>query len=164
MNLEKIFMRTKEQQEKEKLLIANLKNIDAKIKKEEKEERNLARLINNDLEEVKIPAQTKKVSGVMLLSNRFQAKLPISDTMQLQIQSVLQSMKIKPSELHFSQPVLEEFENLRELMLTYFSLDKYITERAEELGTVKEQHTELDTLKMVYEKSAQHLKLKNQQM
>jgi len=37
-------------------LIANLKNIDAKIKKEEKEERNLARLINNDIEEFKIPS------------------------------------------------------------------------------------------------------------
>jgi len=47
-------------------------------------------------------------------------------------------MKIKPSELHFSQPVLEEFENLRELLLTYFSLDKYINDRQEELATVKE--------------------------
>jgi hypothetical protein len=69
--LEKIFMRTKEQHEKEKHYIASLKNVDAKIKKEEKEERNLARLISNDLEDIKAPIQTKKVSGVMLLSNRF---------------------------------------------------------------------------------------------
>jgi hypothetical protein len=46
-------MRTKEQQDKEKLLIQDLKNIDSKIKREEKEERNLARLISNDLEEIK---------------------------------------------------------------------------------------------------------------
>lgn len=57
--------------------------------------------------------------------------------------------------------MLEEFENLRELMLTFFSLDKYINERQEELGTVKEQITELETLKGVYEKSAQYSKYKN---
>ncbi len=48
-------MRTKEQLEKEKLLLTNLKKIDSKIKKEEKEERNLAKLISNDLEDVKMP-------------------------------------------------------------------------------------------------------------
>lgn len=64
-------MRTKEQHEKEKHYIASLKNVDAKIKKEEKEERNLARLIGNDLEDIRAPISTKKVSGVMLLSNRF---------------------------------------------------------------------------------------------
>jgi hypothetical protein len=69
-------------------------------------------------------------------------------------------MRIKPSELHCSQVVLDEFENLRELLLTYFSLDKYISNRQEELGTVQEQHVELDTLKMVYEKSSQHLKMR----
>ena len=69
--MEKIFMRTKEQHEKEKHYIASLKNVDAKIKKEEKEERNLARLIGNDLEDIRIPMQTKKACGVMLLSNRF---------------------------------------------------------------------------------------------
>ena len=41
-------MRTKEQIEKEKVLLANLKKIDSKIKKEEKEEKNLARLVAND--------------------------------------------------------------------------------------------------------------------
>jgi hypothetical protein len=46
-------MRTKEQQDKEKVLIQDLKNIDSKIKREEKEERNLARLISNDLDEIK---------------------------------------------------------------------------------------------------------------
>jgi len=34
-----------------------------------------------------------------------------------------------------------------------FALDKYITVKQEEVGLVKEQYQELDTLKMVYEKS-----------
>ena len=63
-------MRTKEQLEKEKQLMASLKKIDQKIKKEEKEEKNLARLIGNDLEEIKMPL--KKCSGVMLLFKSLQ--------------------------------------------------------------------------------------------
>jgi hypothetical protein len=52
-NLEKLFMRTKDQMEREKLMQIELKKIEQKIKKEEKEERNLAKLIENDLEEAK---------------------------------------------------------------------------------------------------------------
>jgi hypothetical protein len=143
-------MRTKEQLEKEKQLMASLKKIDQKIKKEEKEEKNLARLIGNDLEEIKMPL--KKCSGVMLLSNRFSSKLPVNDTLQQLIDAALNGMKIKPSELHFSQPVLEEFDNLREQLLVLFALDKYIEEKQEEVGLAQDQHQELDTLKVVYDK------------
>jgi hypothetical protein len=73
-------------------------------------------------------------------------------------------VKIKPSDLHFSQPVLDEFENLRELMLQYFAFEKFYNDRKEELEDVKEQKKELDTLQMMYEKSSQHLKIKNQIM
>lgn len=73
-----------------------------KLKKEEKEEKNLARLIQNDLDEMRDINHLKRVSGVTLLSNRFQTKLPVSERMQMQIQATLQGMKIKPSELHFS--------------------------------------------------------------
>jgi hypothetical protein len=70
---------------KEKELLNTLKKIDIKLKKEEKEERNLQRLINNDLEQMKDINYQKKVSGVTLLSNRFQTKLPVSEKMQMQI-------------------------------------------------------------------------------
>ena len=39
--------------EREKLMQIELKKIEQKIKKEEKEDRNLAKLIENDLEEAK---------------------------------------------------------------------------------------------------------------
>jgi len=42
-----------------------------KLKKEEKEEKNLARLIQNDLEEMKDVHNLKRVQGVTLLTNRF---------------------------------------------------------------------------------------------
>ena len=41
-------MRTKEQHEKEKILLADLKKLDQRIKKEEKEERNFRKLIYSD--------------------------------------------------------------------------------------------------------------------
>ena len=39
--------------EREKLMQLELKKIEQKIKKEEKEERNLAKLIDNDMEDAK---------------------------------------------------------------------------------------------------------------
>lgn len=41
-------------------------------------------------------------------------------------------------------------------MLTYFSLDKYINDKQDELGIVKEQNEELDELKKVYVKSVEY--------
>lgn len=59
-NLEKLFMRTKDQMEREKLMQIELKKIEQKIKKEEKEERNLAKLIENDFEEAKYQFSLEK--------------------------------------------------------------------------------------------------------
>ena len=59
-NLAKVFMRTKEQIEHEKYLQAELKKIDQKLKKEEKEEKNLAKLIGRDIEEAKLPPELEK--------------------------------------------------------------------------------------------------------
>lgn len=47
-NIEKLALRTKDQQEKEKQLILEMKKIEQKIKKEEKEEKNLRKLIYLD--------------------------------------------------------------------------------------------------------------------
>ena len=69
-----------------------MKKIDQKLKKEEKEERTLAKLKATDMEYMRLPQELEKVnsktakrdgsraySGVMLLSNRFQSKLPVSE-------------------------------------------------------------------------------------
>jgi len=74
-------MRTKEQIQKEKDLYINLKKVDMKLKKEEKEEKNLARLIGNDMDDMKEISHVKKVQGVALLTNRFHTKLPVSEKM-----------------------------------------------------------------------------------
>lgn len=50
-------MRTKDQHEKEKLLTAEMKKLDQKIKREEKEERNLRKLIYADTNFTQPPQQ-----------------------------------------------------------------------------------------------------------
>ena len=48
INTEKLLMRTKEQHEREKLLVNELKKVEQRIKKEEKEEKNFRKLIYDD--------------------------------------------------------------------------------------------------------------------
>lgn len=49
MNLARFFTRTKEDNEEEKNLIADLKKLDQLIKKTEKEERQLDKLVKNEI-------------------------------------------------------------------------------------------------------------------
>ena len=59
-NLEKIFMRTRDQIEREKFQLGELKKIEQKLKKEEKEEKNLAKLMGRDIEESRMPMEVIK--------------------------------------------------------------------------------------------------------
>ena len=54
-DLEKYMMRSRQQQEKGKQILQEIKKIDLKIKKLEKEEKNIARLMNNELDDYKTP-------------------------------------------------------------------------------------------------------------
>jgi len=47
-NNEKLFMRTKEQHEKEKILVGELKKLEQRIRKEEKEEKYYRKLVYSD--------------------------------------------------------------------------------------------------------------------
>ena len=149
-----------------------MKKIDQKLKKEEKEERTLANLKATDMEYMRLPQELEKVnsksakrdgsraySGVMLLSNRFQSKLPVSEQMQLQVNAALQGMKVDVNSLHASRQVLDAFDDLREELLVFFSLDKFIKDKEEEGEDVREHISELEALKSVYDKADQQQKL-----
>ena len=71
--------------------------------------------------------------------------------MQFQVNGTLSEMKIKPSELHFSQAVLEKFDTLREELLLLQALDKQIDMKRDESDSFKENMKEFDALKVVYE-------------
>jgi len=81
------------------------------------------------------------------------SKLPVNDAFQTQLTQALQSMKIKPQELHCSQKVLEEYENLRETLMIYFSLDKYYNERFEEIQNSAEIKEDINIMSNVYKKA-----------
>lgn len=72
-------MRTKEQIEKEKQMMTSLKKVDQKLKKDEREEQCLNKLLDLAHDESKL--NLNKASGVMLLSNRFSTKLPVNETL-----------------------------------------------------------------------------------
>ena len=59
-------------------------------------------------------------------------------------------MKIKPSELHFSRPILEKFDTLREELLKLFAIEKYIEKKKGELGNYKDNLDEFNALHKVY--------------
>ena len=66
-------------------------------------------------------------------------------------------MKIDPINLHCSKAVCEEFDSLREQLLVYISLDKYISKKKEEENDVKEWKEELEALHNVFEKNREYL-------
>jgi len=59
-------------------------------------------------------------------------------------------MKIKAGDLHFSRPILEKFDHLREELLKLFALEKFCHKNKGELGNFKENLDELEALKSVY--------------
>jgi hypothetical protein len=93
----------------------------------------------------------------MLLSSRLLTKLPVSESIQMQMDAALQGMKIDPSSLHCSKAVCEEFDNLREQLLIYFAIDKFIGKKKEEQAEVKEWREEIESLLGVFEKNREYL-------
>jgi tRNA C32,U32 (ribose-2'-O)-methylase TrmJ len=62
INTEKLLMRTKEQHEREKLLVNELKKVEQRIKKEEKEEKNFRKLIYDDQSFAIPPQNTNSIN------------------------------------------------------------------------------------------------------
>lgn len=75
----------------------------------------------------------------------------------------MQGMKIDPSNLHCSKAVCEEFDNLREQLLIYFAIDKFINKKKEEQSEVKEWREEIESLFGVFDKNREFLE-KNAKM
>eukprot|EP00347_Sterkiella_histriomuscorum_P001401 403372177 len=164
-NLEKLFLRTKEQHEKEKLLIAELKKLEQKIKKEEKEEKNLRRLIYNDSSFSLPPVNNgnqgvpeyvgqaangeddlgqkggrrDRGSGVYLRSQVLQATLPTKkEHLQKKFEIVMKELKIDPLELKPTQRVVDKYQELMNEILKMFALQNYIKKKKEDLGIINE--------------------------
>ena len=71
-------------------------------------------------------------------------------------------MKIDANNMHASRAVLDAFDDLREELLVFFSLDKFIKDKQEEGEDVREHISELEALKAVYEQADAQAKLLRQ--
>lgn len=137
-NLEKLFMRTKEQHEKERALLQEAKKIEQKIKKEEKEEKQLRKIIHADQGEKKeiVPVpedddlgkggRRDRGSGVYLRSQRLSAPLPVSEKMNQKMETVLNELKVKATELKPTERVVDLYDDIRKEVLKLFQLQKFI--------------------------------------
>ena len=47
-------------------------------------------------------------------------------------------MRIDPNSLHYSQPVLELLDNLKEELMVMFNLDKFIEKKQDEIDECKQ--------------------------
>jgi len=170
-NLEKLFMRTKEQHEKEKQMQAEAKKLEQKIKKEEKEEKNLRKLINaeNQVQNQEIAegeealgdepqkgGRRDRGSGVYLRSNRLIAPLPISEKMNKKLEDMLGQWKINGAELKPTAQVVKQYDELRREILHIFSLQKYIKKKQEEKESVAERIQEISSFQKICAPPAQH--------
>lgn len=119
VNNEKLFMRTKEQHEKEKVILGELKKLDQRIKKEEKDEKNFRKLIYQD-QAFTIPPQVGSLpqsladgaqddamggrrdrgSGVFLRSQVLLAPLPTKkENLQKKFEVILEGIDLNPQYL-----------------------------------------------------------------
>ena len=158
-------MRTKEQHEREKLLVNEIKKLEQRIKKEEKEEKNFRKLIYDE-QSFAIPPQVSNVnmtespdqlaqdeggkggrkdrgSGVFLRSQVLQRTLPTKKEMlQRKFDTVLESMNLEPLDLQPTQKVADLYQELVNEVLKMFALENYTKKLQDELNVIKEAKEE----------------------
>jgi len=147
--LEKLYMRTKQQNEKEKHIVEYIKKLDQKMKKLEKEEKNLEKILNEDKQgnllrkqeeaDPKKPEKKESVAGAYLRSQRILAQVPVSDKSQKQMELILNEMEIYPNQLKPTKKVLEFFDEIKKEILKMLALHKHIKKRKEEIRILNDK-------------------------
>jgi len=162
--LEKLFMRTKQQHEKEKQIIEYIKKLDQKVKKLEKEEKNLEKILNDDKtgnllrkqEEIdpKKPEKKENFAGAYLRSQRMLAPIPVSEKVQQQMEIILNELEIKPSEIVPTEKSIEMYDEIRKEILKMLSLHKHIKKRKDEINNLEEKLKDLEDFSKIVTPSA----------
>lgn len=163
VNNEKLFMRTKEQHEKEKVILGELKKLDQRIKKEEKDEKNFRKLIYQD-QAFTIPPQVGSLpqsladgddamggrrdrgSGVFLRSQVLLAPLPTKkESLQKKFEVILEGIDLNPQYLVPTQQVTELYQELTQEILKLFALENYIKKMKDDQNVINEAKIEKRT-------------------
>jgi hypothetical protein len=152
VNNEKLFMRTKEQHEKEKQLLGELKKLDQRIKKEEKDEKNFRKLIYQDQafsipvsggDEENAGGRRDRGSSVYLRSQVLTAQLPTKkESHQKKFEAILEGIDVNPAFLAPTQRVTEVYQELTQEILKLFAFENYVKKMKEDHGILNEAKQE----------------------
>lgn len=146
-------MRSKQQNEKEKHIVDYIKKLDQKIKKLEKEEKNLDKILNEDKsgnllrkqeeDEAKKGEKKEHFAGAYLRSQRLLAPILVSEKVQQQIDIIMGELEIIPTSLTPTDKTLEMYDEIRKEILKMLSLHKHIKKRKEEIAILNTRLVDL---------------------
>jgi hypothetical protein len=152
--LEKLYMRSKQQHEKEKQIVDYIKKLDQKLKKLDKEEKNLEKILNEDKggnilrkqedTDAKKGDKKENFAGAYLRSQRMLAPIPVSEKVQQQMDIILNELEIVPTKLVPTEKTVEMYDEIRKEILKMLSLHKHIKKRKEEIANLTTRLKDLE--------------------
>ena len=151
-NMEKIMSRTKAEFESEKKIVEDLKKFDLKIKKLEKEEKSINRILNSKdlLEEDKDEDEkkSKRKAGASLRSAKIHAPLPntLSPTLIKKMEIVMEELGVNDDVLTCTETVAQKYEQLQLLIIRMLCIEKHVRNTDVEIGNVAEKERDLKEL------------------
>ena len=152
--LEKYVLRTKEQDEEEKQLSEEARKLDARIKKEEKEQRIYEKLMqrDSDIELPDWPASKHEVKTPALRSTFLRQPL-LQGRVQKKIETILADLQI-PERPYPTPEIVQAYERLKKDILVLQYLQKHTVKKENEKRVLTEKIQDLRTQR---ERRAQHL-------
>jgi len=158
INLEKIFLRTADHQAFERQILEEVKKNEQNIKKEEREQRNLKRLMSKNPESdiisnkkpfnVAVSSEKEGMeteeneSGAYLRSKLMNTPLPIPEKAQKKLDQILKELGV-PEKLPPTEAVVKVYDQLRKEILIYLGLDKHVKKKDSEKKVLEEKYEDL---------------------
>jgi len=143
--LERYFLRTKEQDDEERQLCEEARKLDVRIKKEEKEMKNYEKLMNAESEEIELPEWTqgkKETPKGPFLRSYFLAQPQLPSRVQKKVETILKDVGI-PEKPTPTQEVVDLFTKLKKEALILLHLQKHLIKKENEKKSLEEKIKEL---------------------
>lgn len=139
--LEKYMLRTKEQDEEEKMLCEEARKLDIRIRKEEKEQKIFEKLMSSNDEELEIPEWTqgrKDPPKGPCLRSYYLTQPVLPSRLQKKVDTINSDLGI-PLRPMPTQEVVELFEKLKKQVLILLNLQKYVVKKENEKKSIEDK-------------------------
>lgn len=152
--LEKYVLRTREQDEEEKQLSEEARKLDARIKKEEKEQRIYEKLMQRD-SDIDLPdwPNTKHEAKAPTLRSLYLKQPQLQGRIQKKIDTILADLQI-PERPYPTPEIVQAYERLKKDILILQYLQKHTVKKENEKRTLTEKIQDLRTQR---ERRTQHM-------